>query len=486
MLKDIVSEFWSSPYGSNAEVRKVKIFKEAYTHLLKYVKDEIGICDMIYPMILETITDKDGTHHTLNLNGLISELHRDGAYLLDYLELKIVNDVETLVYDIANKVKTSLTDEYQSMFVRNWTSDDKIKRVVITHKNCNDGFGVDMVCRLVTSGEVDTIYVSYNAYDIDDLVKRVRGGLVYIGDFSFPKEEYLKLVEASDMIVMVDHHDTSFENFSIDMPNVQYDKTKSGAVLTWRFFRSNIWKDIPNVIKYIGDRDVWKWIYDKDTVKATSYLVSSAYKKYLSDSGKASPHFDLCNNRLLSNQLSKYDGMIEYENNKVIENSKKASWYTINGKNFLGINTKEFISETLNLISVNYNHPAFSWYVDEYNNLQLSFRSYSDDLPVNKVAEYFGGGGHIQAAGCSVKLEDININEFFLNNNLVINNSEFIEFIIDYKGLDRLGIYKKIFNHNVSKLPKGMSEDKKSRLANKCAVKWTNKVFITLEKNNNI
>ena len=36
---------------------------------------------------------------------------------------------------------------------------------------------------------------------------------------------------------------------------------------------------------------------------------------------------------------------------------------------------------------------------------KISLRSLSDDYNVSKIAEYFGGGGHVRAAGCDVKAD---------------------------------------------------------------------------------
>jgi uncharacterized protein len=57
-------------------------------------------------------------------------------------------------------------------------------------------------------------------------------------------------------LIVIDHHKSAMIELH-DISNTHFDMTKSGAMLSWEFFHPG--KEPPKFIRYIQDRDLWKW-----------------------------------------------------------------------------------------------------------------------------------------------------------------------------------------------------------------------------------
>jgi len=111
---------------------------------------------------------------------------------------------------------------------------------------------------------------------------------VWIVDYSIEPDEMRRLLEITQNVYWIDHHKTAIEKYSdfdIQIPGYRCDGV-AGCVLTWEYMHwhsgrgSNpvilegmpdtpeIAKDypVPEMIKLVGDRDVWAWKFG-DTTK---------------------------------------------------------------------------------------------------------------------------------------------------------------------------------------------------------------------------
>lgn len=175
-----------------------------------------------------------------------------------YVVIPLSNDIGLLefgYFDLLNnnilsfvpeKYLNGMSKDTKYDFLEKWEHYSNYKRVVITHAKCNDGASVAAIIKHHRDvilkdnnidDEIEFIYLDYNAYNIDDLIIKVKDKLAYIGDFSFPISQYRDLMLAAEEIVLVDHHKGAMED--IDLANhysVHIDLTKSGGVLTKDFF----------------------------------------------------------------------------------------------------------------------------------------------------------------------------------------------------------------------------------------------------------
>lgn len=142
--------------------------------------------------------------------------------------------------------------------------------LIIYHAPCTDGFGAAYAAWLQFGNEADYLPAAHGRYpDID-----VTGRVVFVLDFSFPKETMLEMAKKAKVFQVIDHHKTAKEAVG-DLPGAIFDMTKSGARLAWEFFHPT--KPVPRLIQYIEDRDLWKWQYKPDSEFVLCYLDTVEY-----------------------------------------------------------------------------------------------------------------------------------------------------------------------------------------------------------------
>jgi oligoribonuclease NrnB/cAMP/cGMP phosphodiesterase (DHH superfamily) len=96
-----------------------------------------------------------------------------------------------------------------------------------------------------------------------------------IVDFSFPRELMVMMNSKAKAMLVLDHHKTAQEaceglDFCI------FDMEQSGAGLAWRHYykeQLDLGAVVPNLIKYIEDRDLWRFAL-KDSEKINAYIQS--------------------------------------------------------------------------------------------------------------------------------------------------------------------------------------------------------------------
>jgi len=84
------------------------------------------------------------------------------------------------------------------------------------------------------------------------------GKTVAIVDFSFPRETMEFIVKCADKVIWIDHHEDSKHLIDMGLEGI-HDTDFAACKLCWNFFHPD--KDIPDVIKFVGDRDIWKFEY---------------------------------------------------------------------------------------------------------------------------------------------------------------------------------------------------------------------------------
>jgi hypothetical protein len=131
-------------------------------------------------------------------------------YILDksYMYLDYIQKTNTLVFDKESKVKPISTDSKEN-FYKYW-DENFTDKLVITHKNCNDGTGTAEVIKYYNKlnyiQEPTIMYLTHDSFDFKDVIEACKDKVVYVGDFSFTKDELEELTKVTKSIIVIDHH----------------------------------------------------------------------------------------------------------------------------------------------------------------------------------------------------------------------------------------------------------------------------------------
>lgn len=128
--------------------------------------------------------------------------------------------------------------------------------LIISHANCPDGMGAAWAVRKRLGDSAEYHFCSYDDKKLPD----VRGKDVVFVDVCFSLPVMQDIVKKANSVLILDHHKTSMEAIQGKLDcDMVFDMTRSGARLAWDFFHPG--EPVPDLIKYIEDRDLWVWKY---------------------------------------------------------------------------------------------------------------------------------------------------------------------------------------------------------------------------------
>ncbi len=283
--------------------------------------------------------------------------------------------------------------------------------IIVYHKNCMDGvasaFIADASLPKDAKRELLPLYYGEEIKLFDLITEHGNNVSITMVDFSFKKPEMVKLLNLGIAVTVIDHHETAWEELEslIQEPNFtfHYDKLKSGATLTFKVFKEQHELRL-GLFNYVEDRDLWKWNlnHSREISEYLSLLVDTdnveSFKRVYETFNQNTAAFVQKGEALLQNKQKSVDAKV-----------KKAQEVTIKDTSFMLINATENVSELGNEIATHFNKPACMFFFAEDFKVILSFRS-TDELPsVSEIAKQFpGGGGHRNAAGCTITIEELN------------------------------------------------------------------------------
>ena len=294
--------------------------------------------------------------------------------------------------------------------------------VLITHRNCVDGIGVYLACyefakkhninlpKVITCEYSDKEIQEYKQ-DVNSDPYALKDTNVLIGDFSFPKDVLTELSYKVNNIVVFDHHKTAKDDLE-GLEFCKFDMNKSGAMLVWEFLNGS--ENIPPVIKYIEDRDIWKWeLFKSKEVSAYLSLLPKKIGKTPEEDLKS--WIDLLEDENIMQESIFIGRHILMYQNQIIESKTRGVLYqqpvTIDGVKVPCINSTHLISEIGNKLAEN--NPYSVQYFFTETDIVFSLRSIGTVFDVSVICKRFGGGGHVNAAGFSIPLNVFDCNKFF-------------------------------------------------------------------------
>ena len=258
--------------------------------------------------------------------------------------------------------------------------------IVLYHANCPDGFGSAWSFWNKYGDAAEYIAVRHGGPPPD-----VSGKSVFIVDFSYPRDVLLSMNEEASSLVVIDHHISAQKELS-DLEFCNFDMNHSGAYLSWAYLFGD--KNVPNLILYIEDRDLWKWElkYSKEILSAVD-----SYDKTFENWDTLNEWLENGLSDSFQQLLYRGEGILKYKDT-LIESLLKNSYV----KNIAGfkvpiVNSPFFQSEMGSILSKGEKFAAAYYY--DGDGYCFSLRSDENGEDVSKIAKAFGGGGHKRASG---------------------------------------------------------------------------------------
>jgi oligoribonuclease NrnB/cAMP/cGMP phosphodiesterase (DHH superfamily) len=270
-----------------------------------------------------------------------------------------------------------------------------MKNVVLYHGGCRDGFCAAWVARNALGKDTVCIPVQYG----QPVPKIENGSMVYIVDFSYPKDVLLTLHQRMGHLTVLDHHKTAQADLSsVSAPDlhITFDMNKSGGRLTWEHFYDKSGMRAPWLVDYTEDRDLWRWKLP-DSRAVSAFLASHA-----DDFGR----WDALSSIVPSTDawmhiVGEGTAILRYQQQLVDAAVSFAVEKTIAGHKVLVVNSTVCASEIAGELAKD--RPfGVVWFQERGGKFVYSLRSREGGMDVSEVAKRFGGGGHKAAAGFTV------------------------------------------------------------------------------------
>jgi oligoribonuclease NrnB/cAMP/cGMP phosphodiesterase (DHH superfamily) len=261
------------------------------------------------------------------------------------------------------------------------------------HHNDADGRACGAIVRRALGKEVNLYEMDYGDSLPLDLI--VIADHILIVDFSLPKEEMEKLA-TYHKFTWIDHHKSALEEMdgTADGWAGVRDTSEAACVLTWQYFYPGL--PVPRAVTLIGDRDIWRWA-EKDTGAFNEGLYQRYTRPYNDDLWVPLLNDDP---EMLA-QLIDSGGNIRDARLREIRRSTTRYSFEANFEGYRTLVINQRGSGDLGSQIRNLGYEIGYCYVDKISEGQLMtyVTLYSDNVDVSQIAQKFGGGGHVGAAG---------------------------------------------------------------------------------------
>lgn len=270
---------------------------------------------------------------------------------------------------------------------------------VLYHKSCTDGTGSKYAAWKKFGDSAEYIAVSYS----EPIPKMHPGSEIYILDFSYARDVLESLRSVHKSVVIVDHHKSAEEALR-GLEGCHLDMTQSGAVLSWKFFHPDT--PVPELLLHVQDWDLWQFklqgtkeIFKALNLSKGSMIEWDAHIRYWSRDDR-----DFGRQVLVDQGLA----IMEWSNMKVESYVKhKIKVISLFGYDVGITNATEWVSEIGNSTCKDESLKvafSMSYFINPENKVILSFRSIGV-MDVSKIAQRFGGGGHVNASGATTTID---------------------------------------------------------------------------------
>ncbi len=256
--------------------------------------------------------------------------------------------------------------------------------VVYWHKNCCDGIAAAFACYLKNP---DWTYTPIQYGDVIDYPKENKIFVDYCPEFS----EIKAMSKDGFSITILDHHKTREEDFKKAMEQSLikgvFDLNRSGAGISYDYFKPDVSRDLFSLIE---DRDLWRWQLE-GAKELNAFITGQLSFEKLKEAMDNLPR---------AIEIGKF--MVKQAEG-IIDKCCATSYYEeIAGVTMPVVNSPFFQSEICAKLLLDTKHPvACCWYEVE-DKIIHSLRSIKE-YDCSNLAKKYGGGGHCQASGFTIK-----------------------------------------------------------------------------------
>ncbi|MBI1999503.1 MAG: phosphoesterase [Parcubacteria group bacterium] len=282
------------------------------------------------------------------------------------------------------------------------------KIIGIYHKDCLDG---TTAAAVLLKKFPDCLLVSlshrYTEGDVERVLqKTTRETTVFIVDFSLREGHTEKLMQTAREVINIDHHVGAEEKLRALAERhtgftYVFDNSRSGASLTWVYFYGE--KNIPQIILFVEDSDLWRFSFGDKTRHAASYLYQFTEKP------KEVLGFMERGDAAIKEILEKGKVFFEYREylTDILMKTVLPVMINVGGHIVPAHNSPEFLrSDVGHKLAVELGKTVSTFVIDN-DSVRLHFRGDAAYSPsALELAKLLGGGGHRNAAGAQVPLKD--------------------------------------------------------------------------------
>lgn len=283
--------------------------------------------------------------------------------------------------------------------------------ICIYHANCADGFGAAWAVWKRFGDVVCYVPAGYGSAPPD-----VCGAHVVIVDFSYKRDVLHAMAAEANTLVILDHHKTAAEDLAglpalptgpynpvgmrqwaneCNAPaavHALFDMNRSGARIAWEYFHQPTIAGIPWAIRYIEDRDLWRFSF-KRTRAVQAALMS--YDLTFAQWDELIAQCEADEGAQLAAEGSAIDRRLQKDLEALLAVSRRTM--RIGGHEVPVANVPFHMSSDAGQ-AMNGAAPFAATYLDTADGRVFSLRS-RGDFDVSAIAKGYGGGGHKNAAG---------------------------------------------------------------------------------------
>lgn len=270
---------------------------------------------------------------------------------------------------------------------------DDVRPLILYHgRRCPDGYGAALAAWLYYGDQAEFRGLDHGEIQTAEDLGDLDGRAVYVVDFAFEPALMAQIEAKVSKLVVLDHHKSAAEKltgYQCRCGVVHFDMNKSGARLAWEFFHPD--KPVPGLIRYIEDRDIWKWEFAESAPFLAALDMEERSFARWAEIAAFSPEMEAA-------FMARGGAMDEKFQSLCAEIASGAQVLVFNGFQGLMVNSPGvFHSQVGDLLAKQSGSFALMWHAGP-KGVKVGLRSRSDFNCI-PLAESFGGGGHAQACG---------------------------------------------------------------------------------------
>ena len=262
-----------------------------------------------------------------------------------------------------------------------------MSNLVIYHADCPDGFTAAWVFHRWFKASPADHEVEFYAAKHGDPPPDVKGRMVYIVDFSYPRDVLLRMHEEAEHLQVFDHHVTAQGDLE-GLDFCTFDMERSGAGIAW----DELFPDEPRstLVSYVEDRDLWRFALPH------SKEVNAVYQSH----PWTFEALDSLDETPIESLVSQGKAIVRFTDKLVETSVTYAEEVVIDGSGVLMVCS--WLPQLRSVLGSRLcQGRPFSviWWPRADGAVGLSFRSTDEGRDVAEIAKAFGGGGHRNASG---------------------------------------------------------------------------------------